>query len=94
VLIFVFLLFYILIGRTFPVKVLLLILSFVLGAQVNDSFSQNSRHNLSVVLEAPGRNRGRLIIVSFAPFHPPARSNPGFGWGVIQFILSDRTADP
>ncbi len=57
-------------GRTFPVKVLLLILSSVLEAHVNGSFSQNSRHHLQVVLEAPVSNRGRLVIVSFAPFHP------------------------
>jgi hypothetical protein len=33
-------------------------------------FLKNSRHHLSDVLEAPGQQRGRLIIVSFAPFHP------------------------
>jgi hypothetical protein len=33
-------------------------------------FLKNSRHHLSVVLGAQGQQRGRLIIVSFAPLHP------------------------
>ena len=84
----VFLFFYILIGRTFPVKALLLILSFVLKAHVNGSLSKNSRHNLSVVLEVPGQHRGQLSIVSFGPFHSLAQPKSGFGWGVMSSLFS------
>jgi hypothetical protein len=57
-------------------------------------FLKNSRYNFRVVLKAQGRERSRLPIVSFAPFHPLAKSTPGFGWGVMKFIWLDRTADP
>jgi hypothetical protein len=65
-----FLLFYILIGRTFPVKVLLLILSFVLEAHGNGSFSKKQPPQSVGRARGTGANRGQLVIVSFAPFHP------------------------
>lgn len=57
-------------------------------------FLKNSRHHLSDVLEAPGQQRGRLVIVSFAPFHPSAKPLSGFGWGVMKFILLDHRVHP
>jgi hypothetical protein len=38
-------------------------------------FLKNSRHNLRDVLEAQGQNRGRPLIVSFAPFSPAGQIN-------------------